>query len=49
VTEIIMTAREYTNTGLIWPLFSTALFFLAFVGVLTALIGWFEKKLNYFK
>ena len=49
VVEIIMTASEYTSAGLIWPLFATALFFLAFVGILTLLLGWVEKKLSYFK
>lgn len=47
--EIIMMAQEYTARGLIWPLFSTALFFLAFVGGLTLLFGALEKKLNYFR
>ena len=35
--------------GLIWPLFSTAVFFLVFVGVLTLLFGWLEKRLDYFR
>ena len=47
--EIIMMANEYTSKGLIWPLFSSGLFFLAFVGILTVLFGWLEKKLAYFK
>ena len=47
--EIIMMANEYTSKGLIWPLFSSGLFFLAFVGVLTLLLGWAERKLDYFK
>ena len=47
--EIIMTANEYASKGLIWPLFSTALFFLVFVGILTLLFGWFERKLDYFR
>ena len=47
--EIIMVANEYTSKGLIWPLFSTALFFLAFVGILTLFFGWLERKLDYFK
>ncbi len=47
--EIIMMAQEYTAKGLIWPLFSTALFFLAFVGALTLLFGVLEKKLDYFR
>ena len=47
--EIIMMAKEYSAKGLIWPLFSTALFFLVFVGVLTLVFGALEKKLDYFK
>ena len=47
--EIIMMAQEYSARGLIWPLFSTAIFFLVFVGVLTILFGALEKKLDYFK
>ena len=47
--EIIMMANEYTSKGLIWPLFSTGLFFLVFVGALTLLFGWLEKKMDYFK
>ena len=40
--EIIMMAKEYSAKGLIWPLFSTALFFLVFVGALTLLFNWAE-------
>ena len=47
--EIIMMAGEYSSKGLIWPLFTTGLFFLVFVGVLTLLFGYIERKLNYFK
>lgn len=49
ITEIIMCAERYTKQGLIWPLFSTALFFLAFVGVLTLLFGYLERKMDYFR
>ncbi len=49
VLEIIMTAKEYTSAGLIWPLFATGLFFLAFVGILTLLFGWVERRLSYFR
>ena len=49
VMEIIMTATEYTSSGLIWPLFSTAIFFLAFGGILTIVLGRMEKKLGYFR
>ena len=47
--EIIMMAKEYSAKGLIWPLFSTALFFLVFVGAMTLLFNWLEKKLSYFR
>lgn len=42
--EIIMMAKEYSAKGLIWPLFSTALFFLVFVGAMTLLFNWLEKS-----
>ena len=47
--EIIMMSKEFVNKGLIWPLFSTAIFFLLFCGILTLLFGWLEKKMDYFK
>ena len=47
--EIIMMAKEYSAKGLIWPLFSTAIFFLVFVGALTLLLNWAEKKMDYFR
>ncbi len=46
--EIIMMAQEYTTKGLIWPLFSTAIFFLVFCGGLTLLLNYSERKLSYF-
>lgn len=49
IKEIIMMAQEYTSQGLIWPLFSTGLFFLVFVGVLTLLFNHLEKRLSYFR
>lgn len=49
IKEIIMMAGEYSSRGLIWPLFATGIYFLIFVGALTLLFGWFEKKLGYFR
>lgn len=34
--------------GLLWPLFFTGIYYLAFNGVLTLLFGYIEKKLSYF-
>lgn len=49
VEEILKIAYDYTADGLIWPLFYTAVYYLIFVGVLTLLFGFIEKKLNYFR
>ena len=46
--DIIMRAEDYSLTGLIWPLFYTAVFFLLFVGLLTILFSRIEKKMNYY-
>ncbi|MBQ8528329.1 MAG: amino acid ABC transporter permease [Clostridia bacterium] len=49
VVEIIQAAQNFAAYGLMWPLFYTAVFYLAFVGVLTLLFGYLEKKLSYYK
>lgn len=48
VAEILMCAERFTSEGLIWPIFSTAVFFLLFNGALTLLLGYVEKKLDYY-
>lgn len=48
VPEIIMSAERFTKKGLIWPLFSTGIYFLLFNGILTLLFGYIEKKLAYY-
>ncbi len=50
VYELIFEAKEYmVNDGLIWPLFLAGGFYLLFVGALTLLFSYIEKKLSYFK
>ncbi len=49
IAEVIMCAERFTKQGLITPLFSTGLFFLAFCGLLTLLFNYIEKKLDYYK
>ena len=50
VCEIIKQAKELAATqAMVWPLFYTAVFYLIFVGLLSLLFGYFEKKLNYYK
>ena len=49
IVEVIQAAQNYAGYGLMWPLFYTAVFYLAFVGILTLIFGYFEKKLSYYK
>lgn len=49
VMDITMTAKTFTNQGLVWPLFYSGLFYLAFCGLLTILFSKLEKKLDFFK
>ena len=49
VAEIIKVAERYTKQGLIGPLFSTGLYFLLFNGLLTLLLGWIERRMDYFR
>ena len=49
VYEIIWMGESYIKKGMIWPLFYTAVFYLAISGILTLLLGWCEKKMDYFK
>jgi polar amino acid transport system permease protein len=50
VIDIIKEAEHFTATdGIIWPLFYTAVFYLIFVGVLTLLFGYLERKQSYYK
>ena len=49
VLELIFAAKTFMLEGLIWPLFYAGAFYLVFVGLLTILFGWIEKKLSYYK
>lgn len=49
VYEIIWMGESFIKKGMIWPLFYTAIFYLAVNGILTLFFGWFEKKLDYFR
>ena len=49
IVEIIQAAQNFAAYGLMWPLFYTAVFYLVFVGILSLLFGYFEKKLSYYK
>ncbi len=52
--EVIWAGQAFMKSshgihGIIWPLFTTGIYYLAFSGLLTLLFGWIEKKLDYFK
>ncbi len=50
VYEIIWNGQSFIKgDGLIWPLFFTAVYYLAFSGVLTLALSKLEKKLDYFR
>ncbi len=49
VAEILKNAQDWAAKGFIWPVFYTGAFYLVFVGILTILFGYLEKKLSYYK
>ena len=49
VIEIIKVADLFASKAIIWPLFYAGVFYLIFVGVLTILFNYIEKKLSYYK
>ena len=50
VYEMIFVAKEFmVIDGIIWPLFAAGGFYLVFVGLLTILLGYAERKLDYFR
>ena len=50
IMELIMTGESYMKSaGIVWPLFYTAVFYPAFVGILTLLFNYAERKLSYFR
>ncbi|MBE7028013.1 MAG: amino acid ABC transporter permease [Ruminococcaceae bacterium] len=49
VVEILQNAERFSSRGIIWPLFATGLYFLVFTGILSLLLSYAEKKLDYYK
>ena len=48
--ELTFTGYSFMKSaGLVWPLFYTGVFYLIFVGILTLLFNYIERKLSYFK
>ena len=50
VSELIKVGESFMKSdGLSWPLFYTGVYYLIFVGILTLLFGYIERKLSYFR
>lgn len=50
VYELIWVGQAFIKSaGIIWPLFMTAVYYLAFTGILTVALRSLEKKFEYFK
>ena len=50
VAELIKAGESFMKSdGLIWPLFYTGVYYLVFVGLLTLLFGYAERRLSYFR
>lgn len=50
ITELIKAGEAFMKSeGITWPLFYTGVFYLAFVGILTLLFSYFERRLSYFR
>ena len=49
VTELMFRAQQLLNKGLIWPIFYAGLFYLLFNTVVTYLLKFTERKLEYIK
>ena len=52
--EIIWAGQSFMKgsqgiSGAIWPMFFTAVYYLIWNGLMTLLLGWVEKKLNYYQ
>ena len=48
--ELIFTGFSFAKSaGLIWPLFYTGVYYLIFVGILTLLFNYIERRLDYFR
>lgn len=50
VYELTFTGYSFMkSSGLVWPLFYTGVFYLLFVGILTILFSYIERRLDYFR
>ena len=50
ISELTMAGQAFMKSaGITWPLFYTGVFYLLFVGLLSLLFGYIERRLDYFR
>ena len=50
IVELTKAGEDYVKTaGITWPLFYTGVYYLLFVGLLTLLFRYLERRLSYFR
>ena len=50
IAELTMAGQAFMKSaGITWPLFYTGVFYLLFVGLLSLLFGYIERRLDYFR
>ena len=49
LSELIFVGEDFLNSGYLAPFFATALFYLAFVGILTIIFSKLEKRTNRYR
>ena len=49
VVELLKEAEILATRGMVWPMFYTGAYYLAFVGILTLMFNYAEKRLDYFR
>ena len=49
VVELLKEAEILATRGMVWPMFYTGAYYLVFVGILTLMFNYAEKRLDYFR
>jgi len=49
LSELIFVGQDFLNKGYLAPFFATALFYLAFVGILSIVFAQLEKRTNRYR
>jgi len=49
VVELLKEAEILATRGMVWPMFFAGVYYLVFVGILTLMLSYTEKRLSYFR